>query len=82
MFLVVVGAATVMSMDFLQSYALGIIVLMPVVFLVIIPYISSQIIKVLGRARGAARGKKPLEATPAAEDGLESVEPAEEETGI
>jgi uncharacterized membrane protein len=82
MFLVVVGAATVMSMDFLQSYALGIIVLMPVVFLVIIPYISSQIIKVLGRARGAARGKKPLEATTAAEDGLDSVEPAEEEMGI
>jgi len=71
MFLVVVGAATVMSMDFLQSYALGIIVLMPVVFLVIIPYISSQIIKMLGRASGAARGKKPAEATSAAEDGLE-----------
>ncbi|MFX1415337.1 MAG: hypothetical protein ACFFC0_00935, partial [Promethearchaeota archaeon] len=71
MFLVVVGAATVMSMDFLQSYALGVIVLMPVVFLVIIPYISSQIIKVLGRASSAARRKKPAEATPLAEEGPE-----------
>ncbi|MFX1602714.1 MAG: hypothetical protein ACFFCK_04455 [Promethearchaeota archaeon] len=74
MFLVVVGAATVMSMDFLQSYALGVIVLMPVVFLVIIPYISSQIIKMFGRARGAARGKKPAEVTPAVDDGLEAGE--------
>jgi len=74
MFLVVVGAATVMSMDFLQSYALGVIVLMPVVFLVIIPYISSQIIKGVGRASGAARGKKAVESTTPAEDGMETGE--------
>ncbi len=82
MFLVVVGAATVMSMDFLQSYALGVIVLMPVVFLVIIPYISSQIIKVLGRASGAARGKKPAEVILPTEEGFEAGKLPEEEERV
>jgi uncharacterized membrane protein len=50
MFLVVVGAAAVTTMDFLQSYELGVIVLMPVAFLVVIPFISSKIVQTLNRA--------------------------------
>ena len=50
MFLVVVGAAAVTTMDFLQSYELGIIVLLPVAFLVVIPFISSRIVQALNRA--------------------------------
>jgi len=50
MFLVIVGAATVTTMDFLQSYELGVIVLMPVAFLVVIPFISSKIVKVINKA--------------------------------
>jgi uncharacterized membrane protein len=56
MFLVVVGAATVMSMDFLASWELGIIILLPVAFLVVIPFISSKIIQVFSRL---SRGKVP-----------------------
>ncbi|TFH09476.1 MAG: hypothetical protein E4H14_04395 [Candidatus Thorarchaeota archaeon] len=50
MFLVIVGAAAVTTMDFLQNYELGIIVLMPVAFLVVIPFISSKIVKVINQA--------------------------------
>ncbi|MBN2229154.1 MAG: hypothetical protein JW779_06130 [Candidatus Thorarchaeota archaeon] len=50
MFLVVVGAAAVTTMDFLQSYELGVIVLMPIAFLVVIPFISSKIVQVIDRA--------------------------------
>ncbi len=50
MFLVVVGAAAVTTMDFLQSYDIGVIVLMPVAFLVVIPFISSKIVKVFNQA--------------------------------
>jgi hypothetical protein len=50
MFLVVVGAAAVTTMDFLQSYELGVIVLMPVAFLVVIPFISSKIVQAINRA--------------------------------
>jgi hypothetical protein len=56
MFLVVVGATTVMSMDFLASWELGIIILLPVAFLVVIPFISSKIIQVLSKM---SRGKIP-----------------------
>ena len=49
MFLVVVGATTVMAMDFLQSFQLAIIVLMPVLFLVVIPFLASKIIQILSR---------------------------------
>jgi hypothetical protein len=57
MFLVVVGATTVMSMDFLASWELGIIILLPVAFLVVIPFISSKIIQVFSRL---SRGKEPI----------------------
>jgi hypothetical protein len=56
MFLVVVGATTVMSMDFLASWELGIIILLPVAFLVVIPFISSKIIQVFSKM---TRGKIP-----------------------
>ncbi len=57
MFLVVVGATTVMSMDFLASWELGIIILLPVAFLVVIPFISSKIIQIFSRI---SRGKVPV----------------------
>jgi hypothetical protein len=60
MFLVVVGATTVMSMDFLASWELGVIVLLPVAFLVVIPFISSKIIRVFSKL---TRGKIPAAPT-------------------
>ena len=60
MFLVVVGATTVMSLDFLASWELGVIVLLPVAFLVVIPFISSKIIQVFSRL---SRGKIPAAPT-------------------
>jgi hypothetical protein len=56
MFLVVVGATTVMSMDFLASWELGVIVLLPVAFLVVIPFISSRIIQAVSKV---SRSKTP-----------------------
>ena len=56
MFLVVVGATTVMSMDFLASWELGVIVLLPVAFLVVIPFISSKIIQAFSKL---SRSKTP-----------------------
>ena len=62
MFLVIVGATTVMSMDFLASWELGVIVLLPVAFLVVIPFISSKIIQVFSKL---SRGKTPAAAVDA-----------------
>jgi len=45
MFLVVLAGTSVLTMDFLKSYSLGVIVLMPVVFLVVVPYVSSKMAK-------------------------------------
>ncbi|MFW9962858.1 MAG: hypothetical protein ACFFCX_04810 [Candidatus Sifarchaeia archaeon] len=56
MFLVVVGATTVMSMDFLASWELGVIVLLPMAFLVVIPFISSKIIQVFSKI---SKGRVP-----------------------
>jgi len=62
MFLVVVGAATVMSMDWLRNYNLGIIILMPIAFLVVIPFVVSKIIQFFGKTAEIALGtKKPKE---------------------
>ncbi len=44
MFLIVVGAATASSLDFIRSYSLAVIILFPIVFLVVIPYLSSKIV--------------------------------------
>ncbi|MBD3404737.1 MAG: hypothetical protein GF411_01220 [Candidatus Lokiarchaeota archaeon] len=48
MFLVVIGATTATSLEFLFDYSLGILVLLPVFFLVIIPFISSRILRFFG----------------------------------
>ncbi|MHA2161477.1 MAG: hypothetical protein ACXABF_03575 [Candidatus Thorarchaeota archaeon] len=58
MFLVVVGATTVMSMEWLQSFQLAVIVLMPVLFLVVIPFLSSKILQVLGRVSESVTGRR------------------------
>ncbi len=55
MFLVVLAGTTVSTMDFLRSYALGVIVLMPVLFLVVIPFVTSKILKAADRATGYLR---------------------------
>lgn len=75
MFLVVVGAAAVTTMDFLQSYQLGVIVLMPVAFLVVIPFISSKIVKVINQATSVRirKSDSSLEDNPESEVG-ETVE--------
>ncbi len=57
MFLVVLAATTAMTMDFLRSYSLGVIVLLPVVFLVIIPYISSRLLRSASRLSVKIREK-------------------------
>ncbi|MHA2071037.1 MAG: hypothetical protein ACW985_04565, partial [Candidatus Thorarchaeota archaeon] len=58
MFLVVLAGTTVLTMDFLRSYSLGVIVLLPVVFLLVIPYASSKMAKGLSRASGAMRSRR------------------------
>ncbi|MHA1958574.1 MAG: hypothetical protein ACW968_16835 [Candidatus Thorarchaeota archaeon] len=57
MFLVVLAGTTVLTMDFLRTYSLGVIVLMPVVFLLVIPYASSKMAKGLSRASVAMRSR-------------------------
>ncbi|MBU7025245.1 MAG: hypothetical protein HXS40_13870, partial [Theionarchaea archaeon] len=54
---------TVLTMDFLRSYSLGVIVLMPVVFLLVIPYASSKMARGLSRASGTMRSKRDEERT-------------------
>ncbi|MFW9836140.1 MAG: hypothetical protein ACFFE7_01365, partial [Candidatus Thorarchaeota archaeon] len=61
MFLVVVGATTVMSMDFLASWELGVIVLLPVAFLVVIPFISSKIIQIFSKLSRGKTSRAPME---------------------
>ncbi|NHJ13549.1 MAG: hypothetical protein EAX95_07715 [Candidatus Thorarchaeota archaeon] len=58
MFLVVIAATTVMSMDFLKSYSLAVIILIPVVFLVVIPFLTSKILQVFGKASSVFSRKK------------------------
>jgi hypothetical protein len=58
MFLVVIAATTVMSMDWLRSYSLGIIVLMPIVFIVVIPFLTSKVIQFFSKASGVVTRKK------------------------
>ncbi len=58
MFLVILGGTTVSTMDFLRSYSIGVIVLLPVLFLVVIPYISSKLAKFLTKIQGLVRRKR------------------------
>ncbi|MFW9793378.1 MAG: hypothetical protein ACFFEE_03670, partial [Candidatus Thorarchaeota archaeon] len=63
MFLVVLAGTTVLTMDFLRSYSLGVIVLLPVVFLIVIPYTSSRMAKGLSRASSSMRSRSDDERT-------------------
>ena len=55
MFLVVLAGTSVLTMDFLKSYSLGVIVLMPVAFLVVVPYVSSKMAKGITRVSSSRR---------------------------
>ncbi|MHA2425156.1 MAG: hypothetical protein ACXAEF_10230 [Candidatus Thorarchaeota archaeon] len=65
MFLMILGATTVMQLDFLRQYSMAAIVLIPIVFLVLIPFISSRLVKgfpkVVGRIRGTDEGYSETE---------------------
>ncbi len=45
MFLLILGATTIMQLEFLKNYSMAAIVLIPVVFLVLIPFASSRIVR-------------------------------------
>ncbi|MFX1483947.1 MAG: hypothetical protein ACFFCP_12270, partial [Promethearchaeota archaeon] len=60
MFLVVLAGTSVLTMDFLKSYSLGVIVLMPVVFLVVVPYVSSKMAKGITKV-SSSRRHRPTE---------------------
>ncbi len=57
MFLVVLAGTSVLTMDFLKSYSLGVIVLMPVVFLVVVPYVSSKMARGITRVSSSRRDR-------------------------
>jgi hypothetical protein len=57
MFLVVLAGTSVLTMDFLKSYSLGVIVLMPVLFLVVVPFASSKMAKGITRASSGRRDR-------------------------
>jgi len=57
MFLVVLAGTSVLTMDFLKSYSLGVIVLMPVVFLLVVPYVSSKMAKGITRVSSSRRDR-------------------------
>jgi hypothetical protein len=57
MFLVVLAGTSVLTMDFLKSYSLGVIVLMPVVFLIIVPYVSSKMARGITQVSDSRREK-------------------------
>jgi hypothetical protein len=56
MFLLILGATTIMQLEFLRNYSMAAIVLIPVVFLVLIPFISSRIVK--GGSRAVRRMRR------------------------
>ncbi|MDF1538299.1 MAG: hypothetical protein P1Q69_05305, partial [Candidatus Thorarchaeota archaeon] len=59
LFLVVVGGATVLSIDFIISqYSILLIVLIPVLFLVVIPFISSKVLQALGFMKSKVTGEE------------------------
>ena len=57
MFLVVLAGTTVLTMDFLRSYSLGVLVLLPVMFLLVIPYATSKMARGVSRATTAMRAR-------------------------
>ncbi|MFW9849984.1 MAG: hypothetical protein ACFFF4_12675 [Candidatus Thorarchaeota archaeon] len=58
MFLMILGATTIMQLDFLRSYSMAAIILIPVVFLIFIPFISSRLVKGFPRLIERIRGNK------------------------
>jgi hypothetical protein len=58
LFLVLIGGTTIISLDFLRSVSLAVIILLPLVFLVVIPFISSRIVKGLPVVLDRLRRKK------------------------
>jgi hypothetical protein len=66
MFLILVGATTVSTLDFIRSQELAVIILLPLVFLVAIPWFSSKIVKGLPKIAERIRSRKE-------EKGLEEV---------
>jgi hypothetical protein len=63
MFLVVLAGTSVLTMDFLKSYSLGVIVLMPVVFLVVVPYVSSKMAKGITKVSHIRRDRRSEDKT-------------------
>ena len=62
MFLVLLAATTVSSLEFLRQYSLAVIVMLPLVFLVVIPFISSKIAKSIPKIASrmkSRKGRKP-----------------------
>jgi hypothetical protein len=59
MFLILVGATTVSTLDFIRSQELAVIILLPLVFLVAIPWFSSKIVKGIPKLALRMRRKKP-----------------------
>jgi hypothetical protein len=57
MFLMILAGTSVLTMDFLKSYSLGVIVLMPVVFLIVVPYVSSKMAKGITKVSDSRREK-------------------------
>lgn len=50
MFLVILAGTTALTLDFLSSYNIGVLILVPVVFLVVIPFTSSKVLQVIQKA--------------------------------
>ncbi|MFQ5833246.1 MAG: hypothetical protein ACE5H4_11120 [Candidatus Thorarchaeota archaeon] len=81
MFLVVLAGTTVLTMDFLRSYSLGVIVLMPVIFILVIPYVTSKMAQGVSRASGAIRERREVDRLlpEIADEPTEIVPPTEKE---
>jgi hypothetical protein len=80
MFLVVLAGTTVLTMDFLRSYSLGVIVLLPVVFLLVIPYASSKMAKGISRASEVMRSRRDdMSLSEIADEDTDITAPLEEE---
>ncbi|MFW9799824.1 MAG: hypothetical protein ACFFD9_05275, partial [Candidatus Thorarchaeota archaeon] len=81
MFLVVLAGTTVLTMDFLRSYSLGVIVLLPVVFILVIPYVTSKMARGVSRASSAIRERRAEDRmlSKIADEPTEIVPPTEKE---
>jgi hypothetical protein len=71
-------------MDFLRSYSLGVIVLLPVVFLLVIPYATSKMARGVSRATAAirSRGAEDKALSEIADEDAEIDSPLEEDVPV